>query len=200
MMKIMSIFLLKLKNGFGQQPVKVCHLIFRHLILPKSCFQPMKEEYLLSGYLEPTNEPYAVAKIAGIKLCESFNRQYGTNYRSVMPSNLYGPRDNFHLQSSHILPAVIRKFLLAKLELNKDWDGIQKDEAAHGHIPGNIEASFLVKNILNYRGDVFWDTTKPDGMPLKLLDISRLSTLGRRPKIELESGIRQTYEWYKRQV
>jgi GDP-L-fucose synthase len=256
----------------------------------------MKEEYLLSGYLEPTNEPYAVAKIAGIKLCESFNRQYGTKYRTVMPTNLYGPRDNFDLQSSHVLPAMIRKFHLAKLALDKDWNGIQKDEAVHGPIPGDIKAflgldrtahqpveqsanrpfiilwgtgtprreflhvddmaaaclfvmqlsdnqfesalcspancddSFsakkndnypspishlnigrgkdmtvrdladLVKNIVNYQGDVFWDSSKPDGMRLKLLDISRLSTLGWRPRIELELGIRQTYDWYKRQI
>ncbi len=257
-------------------------------IYPKNCPQPMKEEYLLNGYLEPTNEPYAVAKIAGIKLCESFNRQYGTKYRAVMPTNLYGPHDNFDLKSSHVLPAVIRKFHLAKLALNNDWDGIHKDEAIHGHIPVDIKASLgldrtahqlvaqsanqafitlwgtgtarreflhvddmaaacllvmqlsdsqlesilcsrvnsnddcpistshlnigsgkdmtirdladLVKNILNYQGDVFWDSTKPDGMPLKQLDISRLSTLGWSPKIDLELGIRQTYDWYKKQV
>ena len=108
-------------------------------IYPKMCPQPMKEEHLLSGYLEPTNEPYAVAKIAGIKMCESYNRQYGTRYRSVMPTNLYGPGDNYHLENSHVIPAIIRKYHLAKLAIEKNLAAIQKDEAFYGAIPSDIK-------------------------------------------------------------
>jgi GDP-L-fucose synthase len=108
-------------------------------IYPHSCPQPIKEDYLLSGYLEPTNEPYAVAKIAGIKLCESYNRQYGTKFRAVMPTNLYGPKDNYDLETSHVLPAMIRKFHLGKLASNQDWDGIAKDEQRFGKIPADIK-------------------------------------------------------------
>lgn len=110
-------------------------------IYPKQCIQPMKEEHLLSGYLEPTNEPYAVAKIAGIKMCESYNRQYGTQYRSVMPTNLYGPNDNYDLQDAHVLPTMIRKFHLAKLALDKDFESISHDEARVGTIPEDIRQS-----------------------------------------------------------
>jgi GDP-L-fucose synthase len=109
-------------------------------IYPRDCPQPMLEEYLLSGYLEPTNEPYAVAKIAGIKLCESFNRQYGTHYRAVMPTNLYGPNDNFDLENSHVLPALLRKFHLAKLAGQGDWEGVRRDEARFGPIPADVRA------------------------------------------------------------
>ncbi|MBB1078201.1 NAD-dependent epimerase/dehydratase family protein, partial [Rhodoferax sp. 4810] len=104
-------------------------------IYPKFAPQPMKEEYLLTGVLEPTNEPYAIAKIAGIKMCESYNRQYGTRYYSVMPTNLYGPEDNFHLENSHVLPAMIRKYHLAKLAMEGDLEGIHKDQAIYGDIP-----------------------------------------------------------------
>ena len=107
-------------------------------IYPRSCPQPMREEYLLSGYLEPTNEPYAVAKIAGIKLCESYNRQHGTHYRSVMPTNLYGPNDSFDLENSHVLPAMLRKFHLAKLAGQGDWEGIRRDEERFGPIPQDV--------------------------------------------------------------
>jgi GDP-L-fucose synthase len=110
-------------------------------IYPKLCPQPIKEEFLLSGYLESTNEPYAIAKIAGIKMCQSYNRQYKTRYISVMPNNLYGPNDNFNLETSHVLPALIRKFHLAKLAAAGDWEGIQKDETAHGAIPDDIKIS-----------------------------------------------------------
>lgn len=108
-------------------------------IYPKNAPQPMKEEYLLSGYLEPTNEPYAIAKIAGIKLCESYNRQYGTKFRSLMPTNLYGPNDNFNLENSHVIPALIRKFHLAKLVENGKWDDIQQDEKRFGPIPAEMK-------------------------------------------------------------
>ena len=110
-------------------------------IYPKLCPQPIKEEFLLSGYLESTNEPYAIAKIAGIKMCQSYNRQYKTRYISVMPNNLYGPNDNFNLETSHVLPALVRKFHLAKLAAAGDWEGIQKDETAHGAIPDDIKIS-----------------------------------------------------------
>ncbi|MGD9163052.1 MAG: GDP-L-fucose synthase, partial [Desulfobacteraceae bacterium] len=122
-------------------------------IYPNDCPQPMKEEHLLSGYLEPTNEPYAVAKIAGIKMCESYNRQYGTNYISVMPTNLYGPGDNFDLMNSHVLPAMIRKFHLAKLALQGDMEGIQKDEQRFGTIPDDIKASLGLTR--NYQPSAF---------------------------------------------
>ena len=114
-------------------------------IYPKLAPQPMKEEYLLTGPLEPTNEPYAIAKIAGIKMCESYNRQYGTSYRSVMPTNLYGPGDNYHLENSHVIPAMIRKFHLAKLAMQGDLKGIQQDEAKYGPIPQDIKQAICLK-------------------------------------------------------
>ena len=114
-------------------------------IYPKECPQPMKEDYLLSGPLEPTNEPYAIAKIAGIKMCQSYNRQYGTKYICVMPTNLYGPNDNFDLETSHVLPALIRKFHLAKLAEQGDWEGIKKDEQKYGTIPEEIKLSIGLK-------------------------------------------------------
>jgi len=112
-------------------------------IYPKFAPQPMKEEFLLTGELEPTNEPYAIAKIAGIKMCESYNRQYGTNYRSVMPTNLYGPGDNYHLENSHVIPAMIRKYHLAKLAMEGDLDGIKQDEKTYGKIPKEIKTKLL---------------------------------------------------------
>jgi len=127
-------------------------------IYPRQCPQPMKEKHLLSGYLEPTNEPYAIAKIAGIKLCESYNRQYGTRYLAVMPTNLYGPNDNFDLQNSHVLPALIRKFHLAQLSSTANWEGIQKDEALHGPLPYDIRSS--LKDSRN-SPVVIWGTGKP---------------------------------------
>ena len=121
----------------------VRHLLFlgSSCIYPKYASQPLKEEELLGGWLEPTNEPYAVAKIAGIKLCEAYNRQYGTRFRSLMPTNLYGPHDNYDLETSHVLPALIRKFHLAKLALHKDWEAVAADEQCHGPIPDDIRAS-----------------------------------------------------------
>ena len=122
------------------------HLLFlgSSCIYPKFAPQPMKEEYLLTGPLEPTNEPYGIAKIAGIKMCESYNRQYGTDYRSVMPTNLYGPHDNFHLENSHVIPAMIRKYHLAKLAMQGDLNGIQKDEAFFGTIPLDIKEAITL--------------------------------------------------------
>ncbi len=127
-------------------------------IYPRSCPQPMREEYLLSGYLEPTNEPYAVAKIAGIKLCESYNRQHGTHYRSVMPTNLYGPNDSFDLENSHVLPAMLRKFHLAKLAGQGDWEGIRRDEERFGPIHKD-----LLRELRESRGGIvrLWGSGSP---------------------------------------
>ena len=267
-------------------------------IYPKHAGQPMKEEALLTGLLEPTNEPYAIAKIAGIKLCEFYNRQYGTKYRSVMPTNLYGINDNFDLKNSHVLPALIRKFHLAKLAEQGDWEGINRDELKYGTIPEDIKESLasiskqnnkspssassgiilwgsglpkreflyvddmaaaclllmnlsderydalrstgfsasakksdttvsdtgvvgsddwptvshinigagsdmtiqelaeITKEVVGFKGDVIWDRSKPDGMPRKLLNISRLKSLDWKPEIQLREGIERTYASY----
>ena len=192
---------------------------------PRDCPQPMKEEYLLSGYLEPTNEPYAVAKIAGIKMCQSYNRQYGTNYISVMPTNLYGPNDNFDLQNAHVLPALIRKFHEAKVADQKEvvvWgtgsprreflyiedladacvffmNNYNSSEIINIGVGKDIsirELALMVKEIVDYNGELVFDTSKPDGTPRKLLDVSKLSSLGWKAKTSLEEGIKKTYEWY----
>ena len=244
----------------------------------------MKEEYLLTGLLEPTNEPYAIAKIAGIKMCESYNRQYGTRFMAVMPTNLYGTNDNFNLENSHVLPALIRKFHLARLAAQGDWDGIKKDEACFGPMPDDIKVSLgipdpasspaktssalspqssavtiwgtgtpkreflhvddmadacvhvmnldeatvagellgypkpcfvnvgagvdgtihelaaVIQEVVGFDGDVVFDTSKPDGTPRKLLDVSRLARLGWRSKISLKEGGQRLYAWYEKQV
>lgn len=194
-------------------------------IYPKHCPQPMKEEYLLSGPLEPTNEPYAVAKIAGIKTCQSYNRQYGTNYISVMPTNLCGPNDNFDLETSHVIPALIRKFHLAKLKsipsvilwgtgtptreflyvddladacifLMNHYDESDIINIGCGKEISIAELALLVKDIVGYAGDIEYDIEKPDGTPLKRLDVGKLTGLGWKPKLSLEEGLRKTYEWY----
>jgi GDP-L-fucose synthase len=266
-------------------------------IYPKHAEQPMREEQLLTGALEPSNEPYAIAKIAGIKLCESYNRQYGTHYRSIMPTNLYGPNDNFDLETSHVLPALIRKFHLAKLASAEDWENIQKDEILFGPVSADFqqglktishtrragsklppairlwgsgqpkreflhvddlasaslflcnlgdgayaaacgassekpdqpeqkthlasaisdrkdhvwvshinvgsgkeiriaELAAIVQDAVGYEGTVSWNTSMPDGTPRKLLDVSRLTQLGWKPRIGLREGIKRTYEWY----
>lgn len=194
-------------------------------IYPKMCPQPMKEEYLLTGALEPTNEPYAIAKIAGIKLCQSFNRQYNTNYISVMPTNLYGPNDNFDLESSHVLPALLRKFHEAKENGEKMvtvWgtglpmrEFLYVDDLADAclflmnHYNGNDivnigtgidltigELADIIRCVVGYEGKVVFDTSKPDGTPKKLLDVSRLTEMGWSAKTQLLSGIEETYKWY----
>lgn len=194
-------------------------------IYPKFAPQPMKEEHLLTGKLEPTNEPYAVAKIAGIKLCQAYNRQYGTDFISVMPTNLYGPEDNFDLETSHVLPALIRKFHEAK---KRDepyvtvWGtGMPRREFLHvddladacvylmgGYSGSGIvnigvgedisigELAELVHDVVGYSGQISYDTSKPDGTPRKLLDVSRLHDLGWEAKISLREGIEQTYSWF----
>lgn len=194
-------------------------------IYPKQCPQPMKEEHLLSGYLEPTNEPYAVAKIAGIKMCQSYNRQYGTRYISVMPTNLYGPGDNFDLKTSHVLPALIRKFHEAKmggdksvevwgtgaprreflyvddladacLYLMNNYDGDDIINVGVGRDQSIRELAEMVGDVVGFEGDLRFDPTKPDGTPLKLLDVSKLTTLGWQADTPLAEGIKKAYQWY----
>src|SRR5580658_5611957 len=160
-------------------------------IYPKLAPQPIKEEYLLTGPLEPTNEWYAIAKIAGIKMCQAYRQQYGFRAISLMPTNLYGPGDNFDLQSSHVLPALIRKFHEAKVAGRGEvtiW-GTGSDISI-------ADLARLVQRVAGYSGSLVFDTTKPDGTPRKLLDVSRLTGLGWRASIGLEEGLRSTYEWY----
>lgn len=205
-------------------------------IYPKLAPQPLKEEYLLTGPLEPTNDAYAVAKIAGITMCRSFNRQYGTRYLAAMPTNLYGPNDNFDLTSSHVLPALIRKFHDAResgaatvtvwgsgtplrefLHVNDLADGclalanlpdaeygrLLEDPAAPALI--NIgsgeeltirDLALLVKKVVGFEGELIFDTSKPDGTPRKLCDVSRIHALGWRHRIALEDGLAATYRWF----
>ncbi len=191
-------------------------------IYPRLAPQPMKEDALLTGALEPTNEPYAIAKIAGIKLCQSYNRQHGTNFISVMPTNLYGPGDNFDLENSHVLPAMIRKFHDAKtanaptvtlwgtgaprreflyvddmadacLFLMERHDGSQIVNIGTGSDVTIRELAEAVRGIVGYGGEIAWDSSKPDGMPRKLLDVSLLHGMGWRHFTELADGIEKTY-------
>ncbi len=194
-------------------------------IYPKICNQPIKEEYLLSGPLELTNECYSIAKIAGIKMCQSYKKQYGFNAISLMPTNLYGPNDNFDLENSHVLPSLIRKIHEAK-ELNLPYvncwgDGSSMREFLH--VDDLAEACLLcmesyddseiinvgtgkdmsikelvkcVSNIIDYRGEVQWDTSKPNGTPRKVLNIDKIKSLGWNPKIDIHEGLYKTYQWY----
>jgi len=203
-------------------------------IFPKLAPQPMKEEYLLTGRLEQTNEPYAIAKIAAIKLCRYYNEQYGTNFISAMPTNLYGPHDSFDLQNSHVLPAMIRKFHEAKEAMEKGdrsatvtlWGSgypfrefLYTEDLAEACVFlmerynaqdigefVNIgtgrdltirELAETVRKIVGFRGEVIWDTTKPDGTPRKLLDVTRITALGWKAKTGLEEGISKMYAWYR---
>jgi len=235
------------------------HGVDRLLFLGSSCIyprlapQPMKEEYLLTGPLEPTNSAYAVAKIAGIEMCRSYNRQHGTSFLPVMPTNLYGPNDNFDLMTSHALPAFIRKFHLAKMAAEGNREAIAKDEDCFGTIPTDIRESLSVNNprvilwgtgqpkreflyaddladacvwlmnnygesdlinigtgedksirelaeiakaVVGFKGDLVFDSSKPDGMPQKLLDVSKLKALGWQAETSVEDGVRKTYQWY----
>ena len=192
-------------------------------IYPKMSPQPIKEEYLLSGKLEPTNEPYAIAKLAGVKMCENYNRQYGCDFISVMPTNLYGPGDNYDLNNSHVLPALLRKFHEAK-DKNEPYvevwgTGAPKREFLHvddlaaaclhlmetysGNISVNVgtgedlsieELAHMIKKITGYSGEISWDYSKPDGTPRKLLDVSLMHSLGWKHLIPLEKGIREVYD------
>lgn len=192
-------------------------------IYPKMAPQPLKEEYLLTGSLEPTNEPYAIAKIAGIKLCETYRNQYGANFISAMPTNLYGPNDNYDLQNSHVLPALLRKFHAAKQqnlpEVEVWGTGSPKREFLHvddladacyflmenyneeqlvnvgcGEDVSIKELALLVKKVVEYEGELKFDTSKPDGTPRKLLDMSKLHNMGWHHNIELEEGVRSVYK------
>ena len=194
-------------------------------IYPKMCPQPIKEEYLLSGYLEETNEAYALAKISGLKMCQYFNKQYGTNFISVMPTNLYGPYDNFHPENSHVMPALIRRFHEAKVNNTKEvvvWGSgtplrefLYSEDMADAciHLMENYEGNDffnigtgkeitirglaeLIKEVVGYEGEIVWDSTKPDGTPRKLLDVSRLEKAGWKYKMELKDGIREAYKWF----
>jgi GDP-L-fucose synthase len=196
-------------------------------IYPKRAPQPLKEDYLLTGALEPTNEWYAIAKIAGIKLCQALNEQYGRNYISLMPTNLYGPRDNFDLKTSHVLPAMIRKFHEAKMNdqmaVSLWGSGSPMREFLHvedladavlfileyegrleydlinsgtGHDITIKELAETVQAIVGHNGDIEWDSSKPDGTPRKLMDVTRIKDLGWESKIKLKEGIRNTYNWF----
>ena len=198
-------------------------------IYPKLAPQPMKEEYLLSGPLEPTHEPYAIAKIAGIKLCDTYRSQYGCNFISLTPTNLYGPNDNYHPENSHVLPGLIRKFHIAKMKgepFVTIWGtGAQRRELLHvddladscvflmqrydepgfinvgvGEDISILELAQLVQRIVGYTGEIRHDLDKPDGAPRKLLDVSKLHALGWKAKIGLEEGIRGVYEGVKDQL
>lgn len=210
-----------------QSGVKKLLFLGSSCIYPRRCPQPIKEEYLLTGELEPTNKAYAIAKIAGIIMCQSYNEQYGTNFISLMPTNLYGPRDNFDLMSSHVLPAMIRKFHDAKINSAPHvtlWGtGSVKREFLHVddfadaslflmenyHYSGIInvgtgedvsikELAEKVSTAVGYHGEIVWDTEKPDGTPRKLLDVTKLNTLGWKHHIPLDEGIASTYEWFKK--
>lgn len=192
-------------------------------IYPKLAPQPLKEEYLLSGYLEETNEPYAIAKIAGIKLCESYRRQYGCDFISAMPTNLYGPNDNYDLEKSHVIPALIRKFHEAKINnapTVEVWGSgkplrefMHVDDLADAclflmekynqggfiNVGTNIELSIkelaeLVQDVVKYHGKIVWDGTKPDGTPRKLMNVEKLNNLGWKFKIQLQTGLQDIFE------
>lgn len=203
-------------------------------IYPKLAEQPMQETALLTGTLEETNEPYAIAKIAGIKICESYNRQYGRDYRSVMPTNLYGVNDNFHPDNSHVIPALLRRFHEAKLNqlpeviawgtgqamreflyvddmaaasifvMNLDkttYDKHTEPMLSHINIGTGVDCTIkklteTVAKVVGYTGDIVWDSSKPDGAPRKLMDVNRLKSLGWQYSIDLEQGLKQTYDWF----
>lgn len=214
----------------------VQHLLFlgSSCIYPKLAEQPMTESALLTGTLEATNEPYAIAKIAGIKLCESYNRQYGRDYRSVMPTNLYGENDNFHPENSHVIPALMRRFHEAKLRNDAEvvvWgtgtpmrEFLYVDDMAaasvhvmeldsatyqantepmlsHINVGTGVDCTIremaeTMAKVVGFEGDVVFDSSKPDGTPRKLMDVSRLASLGWKYKVDLEQGLTKTYQWF----
>ncbi len=223
-----------------QSDVKRLLFLGSSCIYPKQAPQPMKEEHLLTGLLEPTNEAYAIAKIAGIKMCESYNRQYGTRFVAVMPTNLYGPNDNFDLENAHVLPALMRKFHEAKAAEKDEviiWGtGTPRREFLHVDdmadasvfvlnlpdkrideyflnypkpcfvnvgtgIDGTIrELAEAIKSVVGFKGKLVFDTSKPDGTKQKQLDVTRLSSLGWKAKIDLDKGLRETYDWYRKHI
>ncbi len=209
-------------HGAWQAGVKKLLFLGSSCIYPKLALQPLKEEYLLSGPLEPTNEWYAVAKIAGIKMCQAYRRQYGCDFISAMPTNSYGPNDNYDLQTSHVLPALLRKFHEAKVAhsptvncwgtgaarreflhaddlaracvfLMRNYSGESFINAGFGSDVSIKELAETIQRVTGFDGKILWDTSKPDGTPRKLLDCSRIFALGWRPQIDLESGIRTAY-------
>ena len=198
-------------------------------IYPKLCAQPMREDYLLTGALEPTNEPYAIAKIAGLKLCENYCRQYGVNFISAMPTNLYGVNDNFDLNNSHVLPALMRKFHEAKVNqantvtvwgtgeplreflyvddladaliyLMKTYDDVDFVNVGTGQEISIKELALTIQAVVGFEGELVFDTSKPNGTPRKLLDVSRLNSLGWQAQTDLKTGIEETYAWYLENV
>ena len=217
-----------------------CNDVQKLLVLGSSCIypkfaeQPMKEEALVTGVLEPTNEPYAVAKIAGIKLCESYNRQYGRDYRSVMPTNLYGPNDNFHPENSHVVPALLKRFHEATqrgdnqvviwgsgkpqreflhvddmaaacvhvMELDDEvYQAHTQPMLSHINVGTGVDCSIrelaeTIARVTEYQGELIFDSSKPDGTPRKLMDVSRLKALGWQSSISLEDGLRDAYRWF----
>lgn len=221
-------------HGAFQAGVRKLLFLGSSCIYPKLAEQPIAESSLLQGALEPTNEPYAIAKIAGIKLCESYNRQYGTDYRSVMPTNLYGINDNFHPENSHVVPALLRRFHEAKMQDLPSvtvWGSgspmrefLYVDDMAGAclhvmNLPKEVygehvlpmsshinvgtgkdctirELANTIARAVGYRGDILWDTSKPDGTPRKLLDVGLLKRLGWQYSVELDEGIERTYQWF----
>jgi len=214
-------------RGAHQAGVKKLLFLGSSCIYPKMAPQPLKEEYLLSGPLETTNEWYAVAKIAGIKLCQAYRKQFGSDFISVMPTNLYGPNDNYDLQSSHVLPAMIRKFHEAKVRgersvtcwgsgkplreflysddlaaacifLMEKYEDEQIINVGYGSDLTIEELATVIKDIVGFPGKIIWDSTKPDGTPRKLLDSSRILAVGWKPQIDLQTGIRLAYEDFQK--
>ncbi|WP_304231816.1 GDP-L-fucose synthase [Jiulongibacter sediminis] len=216
-------------HGAYLNKVKKLMFLGSSCIYPKLAPQPLKEDYLLTGLLEPTNEPYAIAKIAGIKMCEAYRDQYGCNFISVMPTNLYGPNDNYDLQNSHVLPAMIRKFHEAKMEGKPEvelWgtgkpmrEFLHADDLAEAcvYLMENYSESQLVnigtgvdvtikelaetiQKTVGYEGKINWNTDKPDGTPRKLMDVSKLNGLGWKHTIDLKEGIEKVYEDFKNNI
>lgn len=222
-------------NAAYQNKVKRLLFLGSSCIYPRAVKQPMREDALLTDILEPTNEPYALAKIAGIKLCESYNRQYGTDYRSVMPTNLYGTGDNFHPQNSHVIPALIRRFHEAKenndaevvvwgsgkpmreflhvddmasacvhvMNLDKEhYEANTKVMLSHINVGTGQDCSIkeiaeTIKKVVEFKGELVFDTSKPDGSMRKLMDVSRINSLGWKAAISLQDGLISTYKWYR---
>ena len=221
-------------NSAYENKVKRLLFLGSTCIYPKAVEQPMREDALLTGVLEPTNEPYALAKIAGIKLCESYNRQHGTDFRSVMPTNLYGINDNFYSENSHVIPALMRRFHEAKvnkdaevlvwgtgnamreflyvddmavaslfvLELDEEtYQANTKPMLSHINVGTGVDITIremaeTMKEVVGYKGKIVFDTTKPDGTPRKLIDVTRLKNAGWRYSVNLKNGLKKTYEWY----
>jgi GDP-L-fucose synthase len=223
-------------NSAYENKVKRLLFLGSTCIYPKAVEQPMREDALLTDVLEPTNEPYALAKIAGIKLCESYNRQYGTDFRSVMPTNLYGANDNFHPENSHVIPALMQRFHQAKinddtevvvwgtgnamreflyvddmaqasifvLELDeKTYQNNTQPMLSHINVGTGKDVTIrkmaeTMKQVVGYKGEITFDTKKPDGAPRKLIDVSRLSNMGWEYSVDLKDGLSKTYKWYLR--